>query len=142
MGLMDRFIKKKTKDQLKKAVATDDKKKEKKEVAAVTESKDAATPAKGGNVAYRVLVKPLVTEKTAVMQSANKYTFIVALWAKKTHVKAAIKEMYGVDPIAVNMVNVQGHRVRFGKSAGKRSDYKKAVITLPAGKSITIHEGV
>ena len=95
-----------------------------------------------GRLAYRVIVKPLITEKTAIMQSANKYTFVVAKWAQKTNVKQAIKEMYGVEPIDVNIINAQGHRVRFGRSAGKRSDWKKAVVTLPAGKSITIHEGV
>ncbi len=139
MGLVDRFLKRKTKAQLTKAAVIADKKKE---VLSVVEGKSATAPAKAGVAAYRVLVKPLVTEKSAVMQSANKYTFIVARWAKKIHVKAAIKEMYGVDPIDVNVINVQGRRVRFGRGLGQRSDYKKAIITLPAGKSITIHEGV
>ncbi len=45
-------------------------------------------------------------------------------------------------PLTVNTMNVDGKRVRFGHSNGRRSDFKKAFITLPAGKTITIHEGV
>lgn len=93
-------------------------------------------------LAYRVIVKPLVTEKTAVLQSQNQYTFVVATWANKINVKEAVQALYGVTPLSVNLVNVQGHRMRFGQSAGKRSDYKKAIITLAPGQSITVHQGV
>ncbi|MBI5729397.1 MAG: 50S ribosomal protein L23 [Candidatus Magasanikbacteria bacterium] len=105
----------------------------------------SATPvasASSAEMAYRVIVKPLVTEKSALLQSQNHYTFVVANWVSKLQVKEAVKALYGVTPIAVNLVNVQGRRLRFGKSAGQRSDFKKAIITLPPGQSITIHQGV
>lgn len=95
-----------------------------------------------GNVVLNTIVRPLVTEKAAVMQGARTYSFVVKSSATKPEVAKAIKEMYGVTPEAVRMINVQGHRVRFGKNQGKRSDYKKAMVTLKQGDSITIHEGV
>ena len=78
----------------------------------------------------------------AVAQGLNKYSFIVRRDSTKGQIKKAILEVYGVNPKSVNMINVSGRWVRFGRSFGRRSDYKKAVVTLPAGKSIAVHEGV
>lgn len=86
--------------------------------------------------------KPLITEKSAVAQSLNKYSFVVNSRATKADVKRAVKEMYKVEPIAVNIVNVEGKATRRGAVTGRRGDYKKAVVTLPEGKTIAIHEGV
>lgn len=111
----------------------------------ISSEKTAYVPSASATIsemAYRVIVKPLVTEKAAILQSRNHYTFVVAAWANKINVKEAVKALYGVAPMAVNLVNVQGRRLRFGKSAGQRSDFKKAIVTLPPGESITIHQGV
>jgi len=89
-----------------------------------------------------ILVRALVTEKSAIKQSENKYSFVVANNANKAVVKKAVEEVYGVKPVSVNMINVQGKSVRFGNRLGKRSDFKKAIVTLPKGKTIVIHEGV
>jgi len=94
------------------------------------------------SASFRVLVKPLVTEKSAIAESKNKYSFLVAKSANKNQVKAAVAEIYGVQPTQVNIANVEGRAVRFGRSAGRRGDYKKAIVTLPAGKTIDIHTGV
>jgi large subunit ribosomal protein L23 len=72
----------------------------------------------------------------------NKYSFVVQKDANKNQIMQAVQELYGVKPVSVNMINVDGRRVRFGRSMGRRSDYKKAIVTLPKGKAITIHEGV
>lgn len=109
---------------------------------APTESVASASARPATALAYRVVIRPLVTEKAAVSESRSRYTFVVARWATKPQVRAAIQELYGVAPERVNVVNIQGKRVRFGRVPGHRSDYKKAVVTLPAGQSITIHEGV
>ncbi len=93
-------------------------------------------------LAFKILVKPLVTEKSAIAESKNKYSFIVIKSANKNQIKTAIFEVYGVKPSGVNVANIEGRRVRFGKSMGRRNDYKKAIITLPAGKTIDIHTGV
>ncbi len=94
------------------------------------------------SLAFRVLIKPLVTEKSAIAEHGNKYSFMVAKTANKNQIKIAIEEIYGVKPTQVNVANIEGRRVRFGRTMGKRNDYKKAIITLPQGKTIDIHTGV
>lgn len=89
-----------------------------------------------------VIVKPLVTEKSAVLASANQYVFVVKKNANRVAIRSAVKALYGVTPASVNIMNVRGKKVRFGRIRGKRSDWKKAVVTLPAGKTINVYEGV
>lgn len=169
MGLLDRWTKREEKKKLEgdtppvsvventdkptKAVKSDSAVKKaasskaktaKKTVAEKSEKaeKTVALNTKVSAIADRILVKPLVTEKSAHAQSLGKYGFMVARNATKNNVKRAVFEVYGVMPEKVNMINTDGKWVRFGSSFGRRSDYKKAIVTLPAGKSITIHEGV
>jgi len=92
--------------------------------------------------AYRWIVKPLVTEKASLLNALNQYVFAVAKEANKIEVAKAIESIYGVKPVAVNISRVSGKVVRFGRIKGKRKDWKKAVVTLPAGKSIKVYEGV
>lgn len=89
-----------------------------------------------------VIVRPLVTEKAAVMTGTRTYSFVVKNDANRVAVRMAIKKMYGVDPVRVNIQNVEGKEKRFGRSIGRRSDWKKALVTLPVGKTINVHEGV
>lgn len=103
---------------------------------------DAEASKKVKKIINSVLLRALVTEKSAVKQSENKYIFVVANNANKAVVKKAVEEVYGIKPLSVNMINVQGKAIRFGNHFGKRSDFKKAIVTLPKGKSIVIHEGV
>ncbi len=105
-------------------------------------SNQAESSKKGSIISNRLILKPLITEKAAIAQSLNKYSFIVIKDASKVQIKKAIKEIYGIEPKTVNLINMEGKKRRFGRSTGRRSDYKKAVVTLPSGKSITIHEGV
>ncbi|MFA6171067.1 MAG: 50S ribosomal protein L23 [Patescibacteria group bacterium] len=92
--------------------------------------------------AYRVLVKPLVTEKASILGSGNKYLFSVARHTNKIEVAKAIFEVYGIKPIKVNMINNMGKKVRYGRISGERKSWKKAIVTLPEGKSINVYEGV
>lgn len=91
---------------------------------------------------FKVLVRPLVTEKSAFAEGVGKYSFVVNTSANKNQVKAAVAEVYGVKPVKVNISNIDGRQVRFGRAMGRRSDYKKAIVTLPAGKTIDVHSGV
>lgn len=93
-------------------------------------------------MAYRILVKPLISEKAAALGGENKYVFLVNTDANKISVKKAIEEVYNVKPIAVNIINMEGKVVRRGRVSGQRKDYKKAIITLKKGDSITVYEGV
>lgn len=145
------FGKKKTEKSAKDKVVkkADDKKTSMKEMYA--DKKKAAAPGKKTVEAktkkkfanaYRVLVRPLITEKASILQQENKYVFEVSENSNKIEVAKAIEEVYNIKPVAVNTVRVIGKRVRSGKTRGKRRDWKKAVVTLPAGKTIKIYEGV
>lgn len=146
MGLLDRWTKKTTAAQMKSEKPAEKKTKTVVKPAAAVVKKEEKTvsdkKAKQGGIAHRVLVHAMVTEKSAIAESHNKYTFTVARFATKPEVKRAVEAAYGVAPIAVHMANYNGKTVRFGRTKGRRSDYKKAVVTLPAGKTINLHEGV
>jgi large subunit ribosomal protein L23 len=99
-------------------------------------------PVRKNTKVYKVLLKPVVSEKATSLAMQNKYVFIVNNKTNKLEVKKAIKELYNVNPISISMINVEGKAKRFGVTRGRRSDYKKAIITLEKGKTIHIHEGV
>ena len=152
MGLLDRWSKRKKQERLEKT----DEKKEQPVVKDAESKKKEKSPENTAPVALaredkkekesvlakRVLVKPIVTEKAAVAESLNKYSFLVSRSANKYQIKQAILEQYGIKPKNVNVVNTEGKRVRFGRTSGRHSDYRKAVVTLPKGKTISIHKGV
>lgn len=94
------------------------------------------------NLANRVLVKPLVTEKTTNLVADGQYVFAVAIDANKIDVAKAIEGLYGVKPIKVNMARLEGKAKRVGGHRGRRRDWKKAIVNLPAGKTIDVYEGV
>lgn len=91
---------------------------------------------------YGILVKPLITEKSTMIGALNQYVFAVATHANKIQVAQAIFQRYGIKPVKVNMVNVHGHTVQRGRYKGRTKDWKKAIVILPAGKTITHEEGV
>jgi len=92
--------------------------------------------------AYRVLVRPLISEKASHQQSLNQYFFAVALDANRIEVAKAVKAVYGVAPIKVNIIRSEGKARRIGSTIGRRKDWKKAMVTLPKGKTISLYEGV
>ena len=92
--------------------------------------------------AYRILLRPLITEKAAELSAVNKYLFVVENSANKIEVARAIESVYGIKPEQVNIANVSGKKVRRGRLFGRRKDWKKAIVTLPDGKTINIYEGV
>ena len=96
---------------------------------------------KYGN-AYNILLRPLVTEKVSNLATENKYVFEVSVSANKVEVAKAIEEVYGIKPIKVNIIRVVGKNTRYGRIAGRKKDWKKAVISLPEGKTIKVYEGV
>ena len=88
----------------------------------------------------RLILRPLVTEKSAYLTSLGKYVFEVAPHANRIAVQQAIAKRYGVRPLSVHLQNVRGEAVRFGRHLGKQKSWKKAIVTLPKGQKIDVHE--
>lgn len=149
MGFFDKFTKAKKKPelgrikpQIKVEMKKEEKREEKKEEAKKTESVAKVKKNIAHSNAHRVLLHPLVSEKAAVAEANNVYTFVVNRKASKDAVRQAIKDVYGVAPTRVRMINIEGKKARHGNSLGRRGDWRKAMITLPAGRAISVHEGV
>ncbi len=88
-----------------------------------------------------VLVRPLLTEKmTALRESANQVGFLVRADANRVQIKQAIEALLKVKVERVNVLNVRGKLKRLGRFAGRRSDWKKAIVTLKKGEKLEIYE--
>jgi len=86
---------------------------------------------------HRVLIRPLVTEKSNMGPQQGKYTFKVDRRATKEEIKRAVEQRFKVTVVAVNTANVRGKERRRGwRSRGKRPDWKKAYVTLAPGQHI------
>jgi large subunit ribosomal protein L23 len=86
-----------------------------------------------------LIKKPWVTEKSGMMGEQHKYVFLVKGNATKPEVKKAVKEIYKVDVVAVNVVNRPPKRKRFGgRLKGTQEGYRKAYVTLKEGQKIDI----
>ncbi|MCX6740575.1 MAG: 50S ribosomal protein L23 [Candidatus Parcubacteria bacterium] len=162
MGILDRFIKTKKTEKAKEVKKeTPDVNTEKKQaVKAITEktsslklkteatkpvaNTDKAAKTKKGesDYAFRILSKALITEKATNLVGLNKYSFKVNKSANKIEVKNAMKALYGVEPVSVNIINERGKRISYGRIKGKKSNWKKAIVTLKKGEKIEVYEGV
>ncbi|MFM2043129.1 MAG: ribosomal protein [Pseudomonadota bacterium] len=91
---------------------------------------------------YDLILAPVITEKSTMGSEHNQVTFKVAMDAKKPEIKAAVEHLFKVDVKAVNTVVVKGKTKRFRGTIGRRSDYKKAVVTLAEGSTIDVTTGV
>ena len=89
-----------------------------------------------------VLIKPLITEKSNDGMQDNKYTFIVPLNATKISIRQAVESVFKVKVVDVNTIRVMGKIKRMCKHAGKRPDYKKAIVKVAPGQRIEFFEGV
>lgn len=83
-----------------------------------------------------VLRQPLITEKSTHLAENNKYVFKVFDDANKTEIKKVVEKLYGVKVEAVNLLNMPGKKRRVGKTMGRQSGFKKAIISLPKGQKI------
>ena len=94
--------------------------------------------------AYDIIKRPVINEQSMENVADKKYVFMVDINANKTEIKAAVEEIFGVKVSKVNTVRMQGKVKRTGAyPAGKRADYKKAIVTLTAdSKTIEFFEGM
>ena len=151
MGLFNR----KKKDEKKEAQVTDkpvvkesakkSKKLEKKSTAAdLSTQKKKVTPVvethpihirTARQLAAEILLEPVVTEKAS---TSGAYYFKVKPTTNKNEVKKAFTTLYGKTPRKVNIMNMGGKKVRFGRTVGRRADWKKAIVYMKAGESVDV----
>ncbi len=84
-----------------------------------------------------IILAPVITEKTANMEAEGKYAFKVANKANKTEVKQAIEKKFNVKVEKVNIINSHPKHKRVGRYEGMTSRYKKAIVTLAKGSTIS-----
>ena len=90
-----------------------------------------------------VIIRPVVTEASAMLQEERQtYTFIVSKDSNKIEIRNAVQSLFGVTVADVRTANYPGKTRRVGKSTGRKSGYKKALVKLVEGDSIDVYEGV
>ena len=92
--------------------------------------------------AYDLITMPMVTEKSTLGSEHNQVTFRVPLTATKPQIKQAVELLFKVKVTAVNTLRQKGKTKRFRGKLGKRSDYKKAMITLAEDENIDVTTGI
>ncbi len=91
---------------------------------------------------YDTILAPVITEKATLLSEQNKVVFRVAGDASKDEIAAAVEALFKVNVTKVNTLNVKGKTKRFRGITGRRSDVKKAIVTLAEGQSIDITTGL
>ena len=94
------------------------------------------------NRAYQIILNPLVTEKATQMSEFNKMVFSVPFTANKLDIKASIEKIFAVKVKSVNTVLLKGKVKRFKGVLGRRTNTKKAIVTLEPGNTIDLSVGV
>ena len=94
------------------------------------------------NKAYQVILNPLVTEKSTQLSEFNKMVFSVPVNATKLEVKSSIEKIFSVKVKSVNTILLKGKVKRFKGVLGRRSNTKKAIVTLAPGNTIDLSAGV
>lgn len=102
-----------------------------------SDTKDIILPASG------VIRSLVVSEKSAHAESRGVYTFLVNPTATKIEIGSAIQHIAkGVRPVGVRVMHREGKRKRTGRVSAKRIDVKRAIVTMPKGVTLSLHEGV
>ena len=91
---------------------------------------------------YDIVLAPHITEKSTMLSENNSVVFKVAGTASKPEIKAAVEALFGVTVTGVNTIVSKGKTKRWKGAPYKRSDVKKAIVTLAEGQSIDITSGI
>ena len=91
---------------------------------------------------YELIRNPVITEKATLLSEFNQVSFNVPLDATKPEIRAAVESLFKVKVTAVNTLRTKGKVKRFRGRLGRRSDTKKAIVTLAEGQSIDVTTGV
>ncbi len=91
---------------------------------------------------YDIIRRPIVTEKTSLMkEGSNQYVFEVSRDANKIEIARAVEQLFKVKVVSVQVMNMEGKKRRLGKFAGKRADWRKAIVKLNPKDKISFFEG-
>lgn len=131
MGL---FSKKKTEDKV------EDKSPKVDEKADVKKVEDS--PVLVSDSVNKVVISPIMTEKSHAMSDKGKYLFKISSKATKKNIKGAIEEMYKVNVDKINVLTVSKKKRTVKYDRGYQKSYKKAIVTFKKGQSISVFEGV
>ncbi len=92
---------------------------------------------------YEILKRPILTEKSNYQaDELRRYTFEVDRRANKHEIRQAVESVFNVNVVDVHVMNVRGKPRRFGRLEGHTSAWKKAIVTLAPGQTISFFEGV
>ena len=89
-----------------------------------------------------VIIRPVVSEKSSVLASADKYTFRVHASAHKTQIRQAIESLFDVKVVEVRTMSVKSKPKRRGYNSGRTRQWKKAIVQVRPGDSIPIFQGL
>ena len=89
-----------------------------------------------------ILIEPVVSEKASALREQNKYVFIVHPDATKTQIKEAVKRLFNVNVVNCTTMNVLGKMKRLRGRPGRTASYKKAIVRVAQGETISAFEGV
>jgi len=90
----------------------------------------------------QIIIRPVVSEKSYVLASADKYTFRVHPDAHKTQIRQAVETLFDVHVVEVRTISVRFKPKRRGLTAGRTRSWKKAIVQVRAGESIPIFQGL
>ena len=91
---------------------------------------------------YDVVLAPHITEKSTMLSEHNAVVFKVAETASKPEIKAAIEALFNVNVVSINTMITKGKTKKWKGTPYRRSDVKKAIVTLAAGQTIDITSGI
>ena len=92
--------------------------------------------------ASQVIIRPVVSEKSYVLATADRYTFRVHADAHKTQIKQAVEQLFDVNVVEVRTMSVKSKTKRRGQTAGRTRAWKKAIVQVRPGDSIPIFQGL
>jgi large subunit ribosomal protein L23 len=90
----------------------------------------------------KILIKPVLSEKSNFMREEGKYVFCIDFSATKIQVKEAVSKLFNVHPLSCKIMVVSGKPKRQRYKSGYTATWKKAIIRLPKNEKIDIFEGV
>ena len=95
-------------------------------------------PSKEIGIGYKILKVPHISEKATDLVEKNQYVFNVSQTANKQEIKQAVKEIYNVDVVWVNVINIPRRKRRVGKTMGWKQGYRKAIVKIQEGQKIEL----